>query len=192
MALQYVLDRVTPLRLEAVLREALVGVLSSVSAPPEPGPDQEACIETLVSRSCLAHTRTVSQQYCTGAAHIHSVAGPRHSSGGTSPHALLVPPSDAHSHAPARPAAALSARASARYARSSSAPSRSGVRRRSCWPRGRTISGRWRWRSTLTSGGRRRWLPAVRRAPVSEAPRRHLGCLSAVGRRAPRHFLDNT
>ena len=56
MALQYVLDRVTPLRLEAVLREALVGVLSSVSAPAEPGPDQEACIETLVSRSCLAHT----------------------------------------------------------------------------------------------------------------------------------------
>ncbi|EOD41257.1 hypothetical protein EMIHUDRAFT_462061 [Emiliania huxleyi CCMP1516] len=30
VALQYVLDRVTPLRLEAVLREALVGVLSSI------------------------------------------------------------------------------------------------------------------------------------------------------------------
>ena len=91
MALQYVLDRVTPLRLEAVLREALVGVLSSVSAPPEPGPDQEACIETLVSRSCLAHTRTVSQQYCTGAAHVHLAA----LGGGTS--ALL------RRHQPTRP-----------------------------------------------------------------------------------------
>ena len=92
MALQYVLDRVTPLRLEAVLREALVGVLSSVSAPPEPGPDQEACIETLVSRSCLAHTRTVSQQYCTGAAHI-DVASARWRDLGTPPAAPAHTPS---------------------------------------------------------------------------------------------------